>query len=49
MVVGDEGPQHGLAGLVVVPDGSGQGQEALQDPCDDAVVLAPAVALEVEQ
>jgi hypothetical protein len=37
-----------LSGLVVVPDGGGQGQDALQDPDRDPTRSAAAVALQVE-
>jgi len=36
------------AGVVVVPDGGGQGQDALQDPHHDAGGGVAAVAFEVE-
>ena len=37
MVVGGEGPE-GLAAVVVVPDGGGEGEEALDDAGRDALV-----------
>ena len=37
MVVGGEGAGDGLAGVVVVPDGGGQGEDALGDAGGDAV------------
>ena len=48
VVVGDQRAHDGLAGGVVVPDGGGQGEDALQDADGDAVDGAPAVAFEVE-
>jgi hypothetical protein len=48
VVVGDQGAQDRLAGLVVVPDGGGQGQQSLQHPDTDALNGRPAVALQVE-
>ena len=48
MVVGDQGPQGRLAGVVVVPDRGGQGQDALQDPHGDPARGAAAVAFQVE-
>jgi hypothetical protein len=32
VIVGDQGAQGRLAGGVVVPDGRGEGEDALQDP-----------------
>ena len=48
MVVGGERSQDGLAGVVVVPDRGGEGEEALQDADGDAVGGVAAVAFEVE-
>ncbi len=49
MVVGGEGPQDGLAGVVVGPDGGGEGQESLQDRGEDALGAVPAAAFEADQ
>jgi hypothetical protein len=38
VVVGDQGAQGRLTGLVVVPDRSGQRQQPLQDPDRHALV-----------
>src|SRR6266536_2963662 len=48
VVVGEEGPGDRLPGVVVVPDGSGQGEDALQHAHDDACRGVPAVAFQVE-
>src|SRR6266542_1056369 len=48
VIVGDEGPGGWLPGVVVVPDRSGQGEDALQHPHDDACRGVPAVAFQVE-
>ena len=48
MVVGDERPQHRLAGVLVVPDGSGEGEHTLPDPGDHPGGRAPTMAFEVE-
>src|SRR5215467_2842375 len=48
MVVGDQGAHDWLAGVVVVPDGCGEGEDALQDPGGHSGGGAPAVAFEVE-
>ena len=48
MVVGEQGPGGRLAGVVVVPEGGGQGQDALQHPHDDACRGVPAVAFQVQ-
>jgi len=48
VVVGDQGADDRLAGVVVVPDRCGQGEQALQDPNADAVDGAPAVVFQVE-
>src|SRR6266849_1885275 len=48
VVVGDQRPFDGLAGVVVVPDGGGQYQDALQDADQDAGRGVAAVAFEVE-
>src|SRR5271166_95959 len=48
VVIRHERAHDGLAGGVVVPDGGGQGEDALQDADGDAVDGAPAVPFEVE-
>ena len=48
MVVGQQRALDGLAGGVVVPDGGGQGEDALQDADGDALRGMPAVAFQVE-
>src|SRR5216683_1835610 len=48
VIVGEQGALDGLAGLVVVPDGGGQGEDALQDADQDSGGSLPAVPLEVE-
>src|SRR6266540_3015538 len=48
VVVGDEGPEDGLVGGLVVPDGGGEGEDALQDAHGDSVAGPAAVAFEVE-
>src|SRR6266536_2541486 len=48
VVVGEEGPGDRLPGVVVVPDGSGQGEDALQHAHDDTRRGVPAVAFQVE-
>ena len=49
MVVGDEAAGgSGLVGGFVVPDGGGEGEDALQDPGGDTVEFPAAVAFEVE-
>ena len=48
VVVRGQGPQHGLAGVVVVPDGGGHRQESLQDADDDTGGSAAAVSFEAE-
>ena len=48
MVVGGEGPQCGLVGIFVVPDGSGEREDALQDADGDTGVCASAVSFEIE-
>jgi len=48
MVVGDQGAQDRLAGVVVVPDRGGQGQQALQHSRGDALDRAAAVAFQVQ-
>jgi hypothetical protein len=47
VVVGGEGPE-GLAAVVVVPDGGGEGEEALDDAGRDALGTVAAVAFEAE-
>src|SRR6266511_4029153 len=48
VVVGDEGAQRGLSGALVVPDGGGEGEQALGDAHDDAGGGATPVAFEIE-
>src|SRR5215207_1147622 len=48
VVVGDQGSQDRLAGVPVVPDRGGQGEDALQDPYGDAGDRPAAVLFEVE-
>src|ERR1035441_908777 len=48
VVVGQERAFDGLAGVVVVPDRCGEGEDALPDPCEDTGGGASAVAFEVE-
>ena len=48
MVVGQERSLDGLAGAVVVPDGGGQGKDALQDADQDAGWCPAAVGFEVK-
>jgi hypothetical protein len=48
VVVGDQRALDWLAGVVVVPDGGGQGEDALDDPGQDSGGGVPAVAFEVE-
>jgi hypothetical protein len=48
VVVSQEGAPDGLPGLVVVPDGGGQGQDALQDPDGYSAGGVAAVGFEVE-
>src|SRR5216684_8741362 len=48
VVISQERALDGLAGGVVVPDGGGEGEDALQDADGDAVDGAAAVLLEVE-
>src|SRR6266508_2669018 len=48
VVVGDEGAQQGLSGALVVPDGGGEGEQALGDAHDDAGGGATTVAFEIE-
>jgi hypothetical protein len=47
-VVGNEGSHDGLAGVPVVPDRGGQGQDALQDSDGDAGDGVAAVAFQIE-
>ncbi len=44
MVVDDQGAWDGLAGALVVPDGGGKREDALQDPDEDSGDGAPAVS-----
>src|SRR5215471_17763789 len=48
VVVGDQRAYDRLAGVVVVPDGGGEGEDALQDAGEDSGGSVPAVAFEVE-
>jgi hypothetical protein len=48
VVVGGEGAGDGLAGVVVVPDGGGQGEEPLQDSDQDALGAVAVVAFRAE-
>src|SRR5437879_4528842 len=48
VVVGDEGSQRGLVCTFVVPNGDGEGEEALQYSGGDTGVGAAAVAFEIE-
>jgi hypothetical protein len=48
VVVGDQRALDWLAGVVVVPDGDGQGEDALDDPGQDSGGGVPAVAFGVE-
>ena len=48
MVVGDERSLDVLAGLVVVPDGRGQGAETVQDAGENPVFGMPAVSFQVK-
>ena len=48
VVVGDQGSHDRLSGLVVVPDGGGQGEDALQDPGDHPGRGVPAMAFQVK-
>jgi hypothetical protein len=48
VIVNDQGSHDRLAGVPVVPDRGGQGQDALQDPDDDAGDGAATVLFEVE-
>src|SRR4029450_12695715 len=48
VVVGDQGPDGRLAGVVVVPDCCGQGEQPLQDPNADAVDGATTMAFQVQ-
>src|ERR1019366_5047218 len=47
VVVGQQGTLDGLARLVVVPDGGGQREDALQDADQDSCWCSAAVAFEV--
>jgi hypothetical protein len=48
VVLSDEGTQRSHAAVVVVPDGRGEGEQALQHPGDHAGRDVPAVCFEVE-
>src|SRR5271166_991847 len=48
VVVGHERTQRSLCAIGVVPYGSGQGQETLQNPSEDATRCSSPVTLEVE-
>jgi hypothetical protein len=47
VVVGDQKALDGLAGVVVVPDDGGQGEDTLHLADEDTKRLAPAVAFQV--
>ena len=48
MVVGSQRPFDRLAGLVVVPDRSGQRQDPRQHTNDDSAMRATAVTLQIK-
>src|SRR5215217_8812609 len=48
VIVGEQGPGGRLAGVVVVPDRGGQGEDALQYPHDDTCRGVAAVVFQVE-
>ena len=48
VVVGDERAEHGLLAVVVVPDGGGEGEEALEDAYGHALGAVTAVVFEAE-
>src|SRR5664279_164865 len=48
VVVGNERAQNGSLAVVVVPDGSGQSQQSLQDSGHNAVRRVSSVSLQVE-
>src|SRR5258707_2200290 len=48
VVVGGQGSHDRLAGVPVVPDRGGQGEDALQDPHGDAGDSAAAVLFKIE-
>jgi hypothetical protein len=48
VIVGDQRPLDGLAGSVVVPDDSGEGEDALEDPHQYPGRGVSAVGFEVE-
>src|SRR6266702_4001218 len=48
VVVGDEGSQCGLIGVVVVPDRGGEREDALEDSGGDTADGAAAVSFEIE-
>lgn len=48
MVVGDQGAYDGPVSVVVMPDGGGAGEDALEDAGDHAGRGVPAMAFEVK-
>ena len=48
VVVGGERSQHGLAAVVVVPDGGGEREESLKHPGEHALLAMAAVVFEAE-
>ena len=48
VVIGDEGSLDVVAGLVVVPDGRGEGEQAVKDAGEDAVFGTSAVSFQVK-
>ena len=49
MIAGKERPLDGVAGVVVVPGGDGQGQDAPRDPDQDVGRGVAAVAFQVAE
>ena len=48
VVISDEGSLDVLAGVVVVPDGRGEGEDPVQEPGEDAVFGTSAVSFQVK-
>ena len=48
MIVGDQRAHDGLGGVVVVPDGGSQGEDALKDPGEHARRGVPAVTFQIK-
>jgi hypothetical protein len=48
VVVGGERSEHGLAGVVVVPDGGRECEKPLEDPDGDALRAVAAVLFQAE-